>query len=190
MKTTSKILFALAALTLFLAALPLAATAQTAEEEAETATVEQTQPKPAKDPGRFAKGRKRAGFFGGAGSNFGQTYLILGAGLGYYVADGLEVGFDAEGWLLQDPTFWKLTPQVRYVLWQAGAFKPYAGAFYRWNLVGGGFDDVNSYGGRFGVAYQSGGNYLAVGAVYETYETRFGGDNSHWYPEVAVWIAF
>lgn len=148
------------------------------------------QSSPAKDAGRFAKGRKRAGFFAGAGSNFGQTYLIVGGGLAYYVANGLEVGFDAEGWILQDPTFWKLTPQVRYILWQSPRFKPYVGAFYRWNLVSGGYEDINSYGGRVGIAYQSGGNYLAVGAVYEKYETDWAGDSSNWYPEIAVWIAF
>lgn len=172
-----------------------------AQEEPETAppaesTVEAESPpppppaKPAKDAGRFAKGRKRVGLYAGAGSNFSQTYLILGGGLGYYVANGLEIGFDVEGWLLQDPTFWKLTPQARYILWKAKRFKPYVGAFYRWNLISGGFEDVNSYGGRVGVAYQSGSNYLAVGAVYEKFESGWGGDDSHWYPEIAIWISF
>ena len=171
-----------------------------AQDEAETtppadATIEAESPPPppaksAKDPGRFAKGRKRAGFFAGAGSNFGETYLIIGGGLAYYVANGLEVGFDAEGWILQDPTFWKLTPQVRYILWQAGRLKPYVGAFYRWNLISGDYEDINSYGGRVGVAYQSGGNYLAVGAVYEKFESDWVGDDSNWYPEISIWISF
>jgi hypothetical protein len=160
------------------------------EAEYEAQAEEVTQPKSKKDAGPFAKGRKRVGFYAGAGGFYNQTYVILGAGIGYYVADGLELGFDAEGWLFQDPTMWKLTPHLRYVVWQAGNLKPYLGAFYRWNLIDDPFKDYNSYGGRAGLAYQKGGNYAAFGVVYEIYEDDIFGDSSSLYPEIAFWISF
>jgi len=149
-------------------------------------------PKYGPDPGPFKQGKIRVGFYGGAGSTYNNTYLILGAGVGYYLLNGLEAGVDVEGWLLQDPNFWKVTPQVRYVLWQISPIRPYVGAFWRKTFVGGDFwPDYESYGGRLGIAYRKGGNYLAVGAVYEKFtDTIFGNENDVWYPEIAFWLSF
>ena len=152
-------------------------------------------PKPGPDPGPFKKGKIRVGLYGGAGSTLSQTYFIIGAGVGYYVLNGLEAGVDVEGWVLQDPTFWKVTPQVRYVLWQISPIRPYVGAFWRKTFVGGdnylNIADYDSYGGRLGIAYRKGGNYLAVGAVYEKFkDSPFSGDNDVWYPEIAFWLSF
>ena len=145
----------------------------------------------AQDPGPFAAGKKRVGIHGGAGRTLNQNYFLLGASFGYYIADGLEVGAGVEGWIFNSPNLWKLTPQVRYVFYQTGAFKPYVGGFYRWVLVGSPYEDYESYGGRFGVAYQKGGSYVAVGGVYERYVDTDGvGDNDTIYPEVAFWISF
>lgn len=171
------------------------AIAQEAEVDSTTTVSAETPPPPAKvsapsKAGPFAKGRKRVGFYGGAGSFYNQTYVILGAGLGYYLADGLEIGIDVEGWVAQSPTIWKFTPQLRYVVWQMGNLKPYLGAFYRWNSIGDPFEDYNSYGGRLGVAYQSGRSYVALGAVYEVFDEDKGTDSSVWYPEIAFWISF
>ncbi len=149
------------------------------------------QAKPKQDAGPFAKGKVRVGFFGGAGNTWGQTYLILGGGIGYFLMNGFEVGFDAEGWLLQSPTFWKLTPQVRYVVWQMNPVRPYVGAFWRKTLVSSGIEDYTSWGGRAGIAYRKGGSYLAVGAVYEKFNDYTGfGDDYVIYPEIAFWISF
>jgi hypothetical protein len=148
-------------------------------------------PQTGPDPGPFKAGRKRVGLFAGAGSTFNQTYFMIGVGGGYYVLDGLEVGLDVEGWLGKDPSIWKVTPQVRYVLWQLGALKPYVGAFYRANYYASPYPDFNSYGGRAGVAYRNGGNYVAVGVVHEIFEQDdFFGKSSATYPEVAFWISF
>jgi len=134
----------------------------------ETATQPAPPPKPGPDPGPFKKGKVRVGFYGGAGSTYNQTYVILGAGIGYYLLNGLEAGVDVEGWVLQDPTFWKVTPQVRYVLWQISPIRPY-----------------------LGIAYRKGGSYVAVGAVYEKFQdSPFTGENDTWYPEIAFWISF
>jgi hypothetical protein len=191
------------AVTLLAAALVLVlfAPAAMAQEEPETQseqTVSQTTtpppppPKPGPDPGPFKQGKIRVGFYGGAGSTYGQTYFILGAGVGYYLLNGLEAGVDVEGWLLQDPTFWKVTPQVRYVLWQISPIRPYVGAFWRKTFVGGDiWPDFDSYGARGGIAYRKGGSYLAVGVVYEKFnDTVFEGDNYVVYPEIAFWLSF
>lgn len=147
--------------------------------------------KPKQDPGPFKKGKVRVGFYGGAGNTYDRTYFILGGGAGYYVANGLEVGLDVEGWLLEDPTIWKLTPQIRYVVWQMNPIRPYVGAFWRQTYVADPFEDYDSFGARGGIAYRSGGNYLAVGVVYEKYNDYQGlGDDYVIYPEIAFWVSF
>ena len=98
----------------------------------------------------FSKGQRRITVTGGWGQSFGTDYLLLGIGIGYYLANGLDIGLDFEGWLLGDPTVYKLSPRVDYVMWRSPKLKPYAGAFYRRNWISGGFDDLNSLGGRAG----------------------------------------
>ncbi len=150
-------------------------------------------------PGIFAQGRVRGSIFGGAGSVSGvhdsRTYLILGVGAGYYLIDGLEVGADLEGWLLESPQYYKVTPQVRYIFWQVPRLKPYAGVFWRRTFVTDSLPDYSSWGGRLGVAFQSknGRSYIAVGAVYERFldnDDVIFYENDNWYPEVAFWISF
>lgn len=141
-------------------------------------------------PGPFAQGKGRVGFYGGAGSNFGRTYLIIGGGGGYFLADGLEIGADIEGWLFEEPTQWKLSPQIRYVVWQAEPVRPYVGAFWRQTFMGEPYDDFSSYGGRGGIAYRSGRNYLAIGIVYEKFNDCVSGDCDSWYPEFGFWLSF
>jgi len=142
--------------------------------------------------GPFAKGSKRANFLGGMGSNFGQTYLILGGGFSYFVADGLSLGLAGEGWILQDPTFWKISPEARYTFWKMDKFKPYVGAFYRRTFIADPYDDFNSWGGRAGVAYRKGGSYVSLGVVHEMYldcdSNLF--DCSSTYPEMSFWFSF
>ncbi len=174
-----------------------AALAQDEPEIQDDQTVSQTAPapapapKPGPDPGPFRKGKIRVGFYGGAGNTYSQTYFILGAGAGYYVLNGLEVGVDVEGWLLNDPNIWKVTPQVRYVLWQISPIRPYVGAFWRQTYVDDPFSDYDSYGARGGIAYRKGGNYLALGVVYEKFNDFHGiGDDYVIYPEIAFWISF
>jgi hypothetical protein len=139
--------------------------------------------------GAFAKGRKRVGLYGGAGSSYSHTYLIIGLGAGYYLLDGFEVGLDFEGWLLHTPQTYKLSPQVRYVFWQLQPILPYVGGFYRKTWVTDGYPDLKSWGGRAGVAYSSGHGYLALGVVYERYVDDVA-DRDDWYPEIGFWLSF
>ena len=148
-------------------------------------------PKTGPDPGPFAKGKVRVGFYGGAGSFNNNTYAILGAGAGYYLLDGLETGLDIEGWLLQSPSIWKVTPHLRYVLWQIDPIRPYVGVFWRQTYMGGDWPDYDSWGGRGGIAYRKGGSYVALGVVYEKFNDYVGpGDDYIIYPEIAFWISF
>ena len=142
--------------------------------------------------GPFVKGSKRVNIVGGMGSSFGQSYLILGGGISYFVADGLAVGISGEGWLLQDPTFWKVSPDIRYTFWKMDKFKPYVGAFYRRTFISGDYEDYDSWGGRAGVAYRQGSSYVSLGVVHEIYldcDDRFSDCNST-YPELSFWISF
>lgn len=150
-------------------------------------------PQPARSAsaaGPFARGKVRGGIYGGAGSTLGNTYMILGGGLGYYLYDGLEVGADFEGWILQSPTIWKLSPQIRYTVWQLGALRPYVGAFWRRTWVGEPYDDFNSWGGRGGVVYAKGRGFAGAGMVYERFEDDVAGDSGIWYPEVSFSVYF
>lgn len=142
--------------------------------------------------GPFAKGSKRVNVVGGVGSNYGQTYMILGGGVSYFVADGLSLGLAAEGWILQDPSFWKVSPEARYTFWKMDRFKPYVGAFYRKTFMSDPYDNFNSWGGRAGVAYRQGGSFVSLGVVHEIYLDCNSDlwDCSSTYPEMSFWFSF
>ncbi|RKZ19974.1 hypothetical protein DRQ50_00885 [bacterium] len=144
-------------------------------------------------PGPFAQGKVRVGLYGGAASTLGNTYVLLGAGAGFYVLNGLEAGLDYEAWIGASPSIQKLTPQLRYVIWQVGHIKPYAGLFWRHTFMGDNWNDYDSWGSRFGLAFQKGRSYVAVGVVYERYidnDDILFTDDSQIYPEIAFWLSF
>ena len=124
------------------------------------------------------------------GSN---DYFIVGAGLGYYALDGLEVGLDGAIWLFDSPTIGTLTPQIKYVVHQLPIIKPYIGTFYRHYFVGDDIEDLDSVGARVGIYIVSGkGAYFGVGGLYEHMldcnENVLECDD--WYPEFIVGISF
>jgi hypothetical protein len=141
----------------------------------------------------FSKGRLHGIVTAGSGSAFNETYLVLGAGVSYFVLDGLSVGLSLEAWRNADPSLTKLTPSIQYVFYQVPAIKPYLGAFYRRTYISG-LDDLNSYGARAGAYFQLGRNaFLGVGGVHETYsdcrESTYR-SCSDTYPEVSLTFAF
>src|SRR5262245_25848505 len=122
------------------------------------------------DAGMFSKGRKRITITGGWGQSFDDDYLLLGIGFGYFMANGLDVGVDFEGWLLGEPHVYKLSPRIDYVAWQLPRLKPYFGAFYRRSFVTDDLEDLDSLGGRAGAFYRGGrGGMAGAGVVYERY---------------------
>ncbi len=114
--------------------------------------------------GMFGEGSVQIGVLAGSGTAFNNSYTILGAGVNYYVIDGLSLGLAYEHWSGTGPSISKTTPSVQYVFYQLGAVKPYVGAFYRRVTVSG-QPDYNSAGGRAGV-YIAAGPHAAIGVGY------------------------
>jgi hypothetical protein len=145
----------------------------------------------AKDP--FERGSLRASVLVGNGYAFDESYFVIGAGFGYFMVDGLELGLDGEYWSGSDPGITKISPSIRYVVPTDSTVRPYIGAFYRRTTIEN-YDDLNSTGGRAGIyfiSYQ--GSYFGAGVVYEKYLScdeaiyRSCGDT---YPEIIFAIAF
>jgi hypothetical protein len=119
--------------------------------------------------GPFSRGNVRLTLLLGTGSTVSDTYFILGGGPGYFLADGLEIGLDYEGWFFGDPVIHRLSPGLRYILHMVPVIKPYVGTFYRRTFVTGGYEDFNQVGVRGGLYYvpRGGGVYVGGGAVYD-----------------------
>ena len=141
----------------------------------------------------FAGGSMRASVLVGNGYAFNESYLIIGVGFGYFLANGLELGLDGEYWTSSDPGITKISPSVRYVVPTGGSLRPYVGAFYRYTMIEN-YDDLNSTGGRAGIYFVSGkGSYFGAGAVYEKYlscDEAVYHSCSDTYPEIIFAIAF
>ena len=142
----------------------------------------------------FAGGRPRLSVFLGTGSTGYDTYLILGAGLGYFLVNGLEVGFDYEAWIFADPVMHRISPETRYVFWMVPTIKPYIGFFYRHTFVSD-YDDLDHLGGRAGIYFvpPAGHFYFGGGAVYEhelDCEDGYYVDCDNFYPEIALGATF
>lgn len=146
----------------------------------------------------FTKGSTSFGAVIGTGSTFDENYFILGAGFGYYIMNGLEVGIDAQYWVSGEPSITKVTPKVTYVFPKVGSINPYAGAFYRRTFYGSGdingasIEDQNSYGYRAG-AYLNTDNqvYIGGGIVHEKYmDCSPLLDCSSTYPEIIFTVSF
>ena len=119
--------------------------------------------------------------------------VVLGAGVSYYLIDGLNVGLSLESWSGSDPGIYKVTPSVQYVFYQMPRLNPYIGGFYRRTFIDG-LEDINSVGARAGVYLKAGNNaYVGIGGVYESYvdcnETVYRSCNDA-YPEISFTIAF
>ena len=111
--------------------------------------------------GPFDKSSSIATIALGSGQFFREDYIILGAGIGYYIADGLEAGVDVDVWMGGDPSIYEVTPKVTYVYDNDSKFKPYLGVFYNRTLIEG-LDDSDAMGYRAGV-YMSAGRNMHVG---------------------------
>jgi hypothetical protein len=119
--------------------------------------------------GVFSQGRTHLYLTGGTGSSFGEDYVVLGAGIDYFLLDGLSAGLAFESWSGADPGFTKITTSVRYVFYGVQTVKPYVGAFFRRTDIDS-RPSLDSVGGRAGVFVQAGRNtYIGFGATYESY---------------------
>jgi hypothetical protein len=144
------------------------------------------------DAGPFAEGSIRISAIFGVANQIDNTAFILGAGAGYYIVDGLELGLEGEYWINSEPSVSKVSPNARYVLWFVPVLKPYVGTFYRHLFVGAPKDDMDSLGGRAGAFWVSGGgSYFGGGVVHEIYVKGCEvSDCSETYPEIMLSFSF
>jgi hypothetical protein len=115
----------------------------------------------------FGQGSERLSIHFGGATAFNRNYSIFGIGGGYSVADGIEVGLDAEVWFGNSPGIEQISPQIRLVLSTNGSVNPYAGLFYRRTHIQG-YRDNDTVGARAGVYFQTGRSaYFGAGVVQD-----------------------
>jgi hypothetical protein len=111
----------------------------------------------------FAAGSARLSITFGGATAFDQSYTVFGIGGGYYIADGIEAGFDAESWSGSSPRIEEFSPQVRAVFLRERSVNPYVGVFYLRTFIEG-YRDLDTAGLRAGGYFPAGRNfYFAVG---------------------------
>jgi len=116
--------------------------------------------------GPFSEGSSRVSVALGNGRLLNEDYLIIGVGAGYYFADGLEVGLDADFWTGGDPTIRELTPTLQYVFQKSSSFNPYFGVFYNRTYINN-TPNSDAAGYRAGVYMPAGERaYFGFGIVY------------------------
>jgi hypothetical protein len=116
----------------------------------------------------FAKGRMGVSVYLGGGTAGSESYYTFGAGLSYYLVNGLWLGVSGETRQGIDPVTYKASPEIGYVFPIGGPVRPYVGAFYRRIWVEN-YQDFDTYGARAGVNVRMAqGVYFRIGAVYES----------------------
>lgn len=143
--------------------------------------------------GHFSKGNVKTSIAIGGGHSFDDDYFVIGAGVGYYVVDGLEAGLGVDAWLGGDRDIYSVSPELRYVFYDVPKAKPYTGVYYRRTFIEG-LDDLDAIGLRGGLYLMRGsGTYLAIGAVYNSYldcNENVYSTCSEIYPEIVISVVF
>jgi hypothetical protein len=141
----------------------------------------------------FEAGSARLSIAFGGATAFDQNYSVFGMGFGYFVADGVEAGLDAETWSGNSPRIEQVSPQLRLVINTEGTVKPYIGAFYRWTHIEA-FRDLNTVGARAGVYVLAGRNtYFGAGLVQDIHlncDRTVYGSCAEIFPELLVAVIF
>lgn len=149
-------------------------------------------PAPAKRDA-FSSGTTRLSVVVGNGYAFDNSYVLIGVGAAYFIANGLDLGLDFEYWTGSDPGITKVSPRLDYVFNTRSVLRPYAGVFYRRTMIEG-LNDLNSIGGRAGLYLMSGkGVYVGADVVYESYlscDSAKYSSCSDTYPEITVAFSF
>jgi hypothetical protein len=170
----------------------LAATAATARADGDIDDPEAAPPPP--PPATpFDRGKFALGVYGGSQSALGQRYFGIGAGLGYFVLDGLELGLGGQFLFGDGPNIGRVTPSLRYVaqpLVPHSPVVPYVGVFYNRQFIGDDIADIDSVGTRGGLIYVSGKVLLGLGVAYERIVSECVTDCSSVYPDVTIAVSF
>lgn len=118
--------------------------------------------------GMFGQGSTQFSLIAGSGSALNSNYFVLGAGAGYFVRDGLDIGLSFEKWS-GSPGITKYAPFVQYVFLRDSLVLPYVGGFVRHTSYDG-LPGINSLGVRVGIYVPATRNaYLGIGIVQENY---------------------
>jgi hypothetical protein len=147
-------------------------------------------PPPRRTP--FDRGRFAVSLGGGTQTALGAHYYVVGAGIGYYVLDGLGINLSGLVELGGTPFIAKVSPELRYVaqpLVGKWPVIPYVGAFYNHWFVGGNYADVDTIGARAGLLYLSGALILGIGAAYEHTVSACTMDCDQVYPDFTISFA-
>ncbi len=141
----------------------------------------------------FSQGRISASALIGTGGFAGERSTIVGATLGYYVLDGLQLGVEGDYWF-GGSSLARVSPAITYTVVAIPRFQPYAGVFYRHWFTDSIFEDIDTIGARGGVNWVTGTQltYLGLGVAYEAQvspECPSGADCDYFYPELTLAIA-
>lgn len=145
------------------------------------------------EPTPFDRGRMNLSAGGGSTTNFGERYFALGAGFGYFVLDGLELGISALHQFGDGPSISKVAPQIRYIakpLVGKWPLIPYVGVFYTHWFIGDTFEDVDAVGSRAGLLYVSGRVLLGLGVAVERTVSECIDECTTVYPDLTISLSF
>jgi hypothetical protein len=140
----------------------------------------------------FDRGRIGLNLSVGEMSAFGYNYFSIGAGAGYFVLDGLEIGGFALHEFGNGPSINEVSPSLRYVaqpLVGSWPVIPYVAAFYNHWFLGSGFSDLDTVGARTGLLHLSGHLVVGLGVAYERTISACTSCNSV-YPDVTFGFSF
>jgi hypothetical protein len=154
-----------------------------------TASADDVTP-PKKTP--FDRGHFGLSVGGGSQTTLGYSYIVIGAGVGYYVLDGVELGASGIEEFGSGPNIAKLSPSLRYVaqpLVGVWPVIPYVGTFYNHWFVGGGNPDEDTVGSRAGLLYVSGQLVLGLGVAVERVVSTCTMDCTLVYPDFTISLA-
>ncbi len=145
----------------------------------------------------FSQGSASVGIRLGGASIGNQNYTIFGVNGNYFIIENLSVGLGYEKWFSGDPSIQKATVESTYFVPASEKIRPYLGVFARRIFMSGsdrfarGYDDVNSYGYRAGIAFVQNNLVLSAGIVQEKYDsTQRLFDDTETYAEVTIGVAF
>jgi hypothetical protein len=143
-------------------------------------------------PTPFDRGRFGLSLGGGTQTSLGHRYFAVGAGVGYFVLDGVELGFGALHQFGDGPSISKLTPSLRYIaqpLVGRWPVIPYVGVFYNHWFIGDAIEDVDTVGTRAGFVFISGSLVLGLGVAYERIVSECTEECDSVYPDFSISLA-
>lgn len=124
---------------------------------------------------------------------FNTSRIGLGAGVGYFVLDGLELGVFGLHMFGSGPSLDEVTPSIRYTaqpLVGRWPVVPYVGAFYNHWFVGDGLADLDAVGARAGVVHLRGRLIVGLGVAYEHTVSTCTSSCDTVYPDVTFGFTF